>query len=309
MYTIENIINTTITDEYKRQSILIINEGHERYIEKLCKTPHDFYLIEGIVDTQQWTFQDKPNNLHIQHQSYSDVKSIDLIITFNRAGLYEKAQEVSKSLHVPVVIVDMASSISKVPVPFFANTNITNSDIMIGRSGIVSVGCNPFITKSWLSNTTGFGTTIQLPYQEIDRSRAVNKILLDTILPEKYISSLPITVNDELFTIEPMEASAYLHLWQNITPLMIDCMASNIPVITFKSQEFNEIIEKEACILIDDINIVAQPGFLSEILRFDSITEIVDNAKKFTEEFTLDNFIDEWNSIFNYTQNHFYTRG
>jgi hypothetical protein len=140
-------------------------------------------------------------------------------------------------------VVDLASSVTKAPLPFFANVNVQDPNVLFARNGLLSVACTKLVKDSWLSQNTAFSTIIPIPHQPLIVEDERDKILIDKALPEQYLKTLPITVDQNRFTTDKAKGIVYLHLWQNITPLMIDCMAAEIPIVTFQSADFQEIVK------------------------------------------------------------------
>lgn len=311
MYLMQNIIQKAIDQKKDKLSVLILNEDNEEYIYNLSKLDHNFYIIQENGFTFNWRHNFIPNNL-IFVNNFRDfgIKEIDCIIVFDRINTYEKASLISKQYHIPIIVVDIASSLLKSKVPFFINAKIDNPNITYLRNGNVSVGISNFVTDSWHSYKQYFGTTI-IPITEPIISKSKEKILIDMWLAKDYIDNLPIKINSDNYTTNPENAIVYLHLWKNINPLMFQCMASEIPVITFNSEEFNEIIEEEACILLEDINVLNKPNFIEFILDFANEKNIIANAKNFINKRINEenNFTKSWNNLLSYVSNMHYLRG
>jgi len=303
MYTIENIIRTLDRKPEDKLNIILVSDNYDDYVERLCETGHDFYIIDA-----PWHRDNRPANLNIVSNG-SNLKGMDFIIVFNRAQLYESAGGMSGMWHLPLIVVDCASPMSKVQIPFFTTVNVNDEHMMTSRAGMVSVGTTQFITDSWLSPRTRFSTTIPIPHIQIDIEPNPTKVLIDKQLPQQYLESLPIEFVNERFTTAKEEAGIYLHLLQTVTPLMVDCMASKIPVVTFQSIEFNEIIEKHACIIMTDIAQAKQSTFVTGIRGLSHLPQVLDNAYDLVIDNTIDKFVSKWNRILNYTAQQFYLRG
>lgn len=309
MYIMENIIQKTISDNNRKLSILIVNQDNEDYIYNLSKLEHNFYIITEY--SINWKYDFLPNNLFfINNIKDIGIKTIDCIIVFDRFNTYEKASLISKNLHVPLIVVDYASSILKTPTPFFVNSKFNEENIAYLRNGNISVGMSDFVTKSWHSHIQYFGTTI-IPVTETIVSKNKEKILIDTWLSPDYVKNLPIKIDNEKYTTNPENAIMYLHLWKNINPLMMQCMASEIPVITFNSEDFNEIINEEACVLLQDIDMLNKSYFIKYILQFVEKQNITVNAKNYLNKRINEenNFLKSWNNLLNYVSNMYYLRG
>lgn len=311
MYLMQNIIKNALDENKDKLSILILNEDNEDYIYNLSKLNHNFYIVQENNFNFNWRYDFVPNNLiFINNYKNFAIKNLDCVIAFDRISTYEKASSIANQYHIPLIIVDLASSLIKNKIPFFVNSNIDNSNIIYLRNGNVSVGISDFVTKSWHSHRQYFGTTI-LPITEQIISKNKEKILLDMLLNKDYINNFPIKIDSDRYTTNPENAMLYLHLWKNLNPLMLQCMASEIPVITFNSDDFHEIIEEEACILLEDISSLNKPNFLQFILEFANKKNIISNAKNFIKKRVNEenNFLKSWSSLLNYVCNMPYLRG
>lgn len=296
MFKIENIIRSATRKAGDKLNILIFQEGNEDYIERLCLTGHNFYCISDYCTVFPWRRKEKPKNLHIYKEFIgSGVVSFDFIIVFNRTRMYEDAIKVSSVGHIPIIVVDTIGAMTKVPMPFFTTAQINNEAAMYARNGIVNIATTEIVEESWYNVNTSFAYTIPIGGNE--QVLSGEKILIDPTLPKEYLESLPINVLDgSKYTTKPYNVKCYLHLWQNITPLMIDCLCSDIPVITFKSLEFQELIDNNSIHIIDNL------------LDFEYVNLNGIGTKYDKEKNDMSNFIKEWNNIFNNFISGYYTR-
>ena len=298
MYPIENIIRKLNYKADQRLNILLANDADENYISRLCELPHNFYLIEP-----KWEFSTVPPNLKLFTQGE---RAFDLAIAFDRVNGYQKGLQICNASHLPLIVVDMASLMLKVPRPFFTNVNVKPDVELLQFCGNVSVGSTSSISESWNSQFTNLSTTISIPATPFVSNGS--KILLDESLPKPYIGTLPIKIDDR-FTTNKEEVAAYLHLWQSPTPLMIDAMASRLPVITFRGPDMTEIMEARACIVVKDIKHISDPKFLEQLLTIDHLQEVLDNAQNFVKDNTYETFITKWRRVLQYTSRQIYIRG
>lgn len=302
MFVIENIIRKLTVTKNDKLNIIVYNDGNEDYINRLCWLDHNFYIQNG------YNLPTKPYNLF--NGLDQSVRAYDAIIVFNRANMYDHAKQLSDKNHIPIINVDLVGSNSLLPIPFYTNVNMENAAALYQKSGTISVAASKEIYESWSNASIGLSTTIQIPSIQLNPQQP-QSILLDPQLPNEFVQSLPITILEPLFTTNIDRAAVYLHLWQHITPLMLDCMASNIPVVTFKSVEFNNIIESKACIIIDDIKYFNVPNILQQLLAFKNLDVIKRNAVEYIEkrDTNKQDFIDRWTRIFNYVKKNIYMRG
>ena len=245
MYTINNIVQSALRKSDDRLSILVLNEHYDDYIKRFEYLDHDFYLANDMYGVPQWASPLGFNNIHIANRLQDHCLShIDAIVVFNRAGLWERAKQLSDTWHIPLIVIDITCSANHVPLPFFATVAVNNPPQLFQRNGHVSVGITEDVANSWQSPYQSLSMHIPIAPMPIQRKENADKILIDTSLPQEYIDSLPFVASPDKFTTDPTEAKIYLHLWRNVTPLMIDCMASDIPVITMSDQDFVDIINK-----------------------------------------------------------------
>ena len=310
MYTINNIVQSALRKSDDRLSILVLNEHYDDYIKRFEYLDHDFYLANDMYGVPQWASPLGFNNIHIANRLQDHCLShIDAIVVFNRAGLWERAKQLSDTWHIPLIVIDITCSANHVPLPFFATVAVNNPPQLFQRNGHVSVGITEDVANSWQSPYQSLSMHIPIAPMPIQRKENADKILIDTSLPQEYIDSLPFVASPDKFTTDPTEAKIYLHLWRNVTPLMIDCMASDIPVITMSDQDFVDIINKQACVLIQDLQIVGQTTFLEEIAGFPQLGKITERAKEYANQTNMEEFKNSWESVLRYATNNAYVRG
>jgi len=235
------------------------------------------------------------------------------MIVFNRLGQWEKAADISQAWHVPLMVVDMTNFQTKIQHPFFTNFHIDKPEVLHNRGGCISIASSEFATNTWTSQNSMLSATINMPHNDVNRTVTIkdnNQIAVDVDLPQQYINSLPISLDDRVFTQLLSKSCFYLHLWQTITPKMLEAMALGIPVITFKSVDFQELMQQQAIILIEDIGIMAQPAIVNELKQFKKNGDIISNAKRIVlADHGSDAFVESWTKVFEYSRNLFYTRG
>ncbi len=307
MYPIENIIRNSFKKQNEKLSILVINDNNNDYVERLAyELDHTFYVIQhGCV----WNKSTKENIILCGNVNEISNRYIDLIITFNRLAGYEYAEKVSLDGHIPIITIDTVSGLLKAPVPFFTTINFTNIDKIALRNGEASIGTSEYVSRSWHNPYQNLSLSIPILAKKIKTTQTAKKILIDSSLPKEYIESINLNLNEK-FTNNPEEACIYLHLWQNVTPLMLDCMNSDIPVTTFQSKDFDQIIEQKACIVLQDLNQVNSDNFIDSIMNFKYTDIIKKNALSYVKN-NLDNknFRENWNKVLYHTCNKCFIRG
>jgi len=267
-------------------------------------------VLEDLVKNHQWPIDKSYRNLHItQINNINNSINFDCILVFNRASSFETAYNISQIYHLPIVVVDMVASMHTAPSPFFTSLKITNASSLFGRSGDISVGCSQKISHSWISSSTKLSVTANYAGEQFDINNSnKEKILIDPTMPLPYLHSLGIDPKNSNFTSDKTSCRLYVHLWKYITPMLIDCMVSGVPVVTFKDPELEEIINYKSCIIINDVSLINNNEFITNILNFDNLQSIIGNAKIYTQDIQ-NNFLEVWTAIFQYICNIHYTRG
>jgi len=311
-YPIENIVRGCTRLPTEKLNILLLNAEYDDFISRLCLLPHHFFMFQEHHAQPVWHGLPMPDNLQIYKKANDCPRThFDFIIVFNRADSYVLGKKLSDTLHVPIIVVDIASYDLKVPTPVLAHHNITDPNELVHHNGIIDVGIKHEVTQSWLSSSTEFAITIPFPTMKytINPFMDAGKILIDSSLPKEYLQSLPFDINSPMITTQKTQAVLYLHLWQNMTPLMLDCMANNLPVVTLESTDLQTIMQQEACVLIEDLQVVSQTKFLEEILQFEMLQKAKASAKAYVEQYhNIKTFKFLWQQAFKYARKGFYMR-
>lgn len=307
MYTIRNIIESASENTKQKLDVLIVNEFDDSYVESLCLTNHNFYMLESIDDMpKQWNSETKPYNLNIV-RSLSEIRSLDCIVCFNRGNAFNVADKISSVYHVNLINVDFASSQLIFPSPINSQVNIEINEA-IARQGAITVGISKNVTASWVNQLTGFSITIPHYYDRFESVRT--KILIDPNIPQETLSTLPIQLDSSTFTTNKNEACAYMHLWTNQNKLMIDCLASSIPVMCLDSPDMKDFALNKACIILPSIEQLNIPNLKEQLMSVAESNNIATFGLNYIEK-VHDNsfFLECWDKLFRYASNLMYLRG
>jgi len=299
MFAVENIIRSLEKKERKR--IVVFGDYEADYIRQLAKyVDHDFIHITNI--NPELNMQDFGHVKVYENEMVAPLRSIDLVMCFNRVNTYNKAKQFSNIWHVPIVVIDTSSSFLSAPCPQMANLNINNEDLLFSQEGCFSVGVNEYITDSWSYQDRGLAYTVEPVAEKIER-KTKGKVLIDPELPKEYLDSLNF-ITEEYFTTNLEEATCYLHLWKNVNTLLYKCIASEIPVIVLDDQnDLKDLYVNQACILMRNIEAAKWP----EIIKMAENTDFA-KAKEYVKDFTAEKFKQRWESILSVTSNIFYKR-
>lgn len=295
MFLYENIVRSVTRNKGDRVKLLAINDSQDEYIRRLSSLHMiDMYMAEDTCPTKQKvegadvTYSYKLDNLGERY--------LDAIIVFSRIQSFEYAQRLSHQLHLPLIVVDFASYDARATLPFFGNINLEDPEILKQHHGQVTVGISNDICNSWMTTNMGINTIIRIPHRFMKVDDNADKILLDKNLPKEYINSLPFQVTPDLFTTDPQDAKIYLNLWQQEKPLMLNCMASGIPVISMESHDLKHLINNEIIVKIESVDKINRSWF-DEIKNFEGLETAKNNANLYRKEYTIEQFEEDWNRI------------
>jgi len=288
----ENIVRAATRKEEDTKHIIVINEQYDELVKRICLTGQEFYILRGS-NSVAWNSLEHPHNLHIVNNLITACRrSFDFILCLNRANCYEEALRLSTVLHIPIIILDMTSSASKIPRPALSKINFPNMHLLEHRSAICYVGLSSIITESWsVTPNESFKTTIPLFPMTLNHSG--DKILLDRSLPPEYYSQIKVDISNPKFTGNIEEAGAYLHVWENITPLLIDCIGSKLPVVSLGNMppELSDLT----------INHIHSPDLLYSL----DVKQLKVSDQNTTTQFE---FVQSWNNLFKFINNFFFKK-
>lgn len=313
MFAVENVIRSATRKAKDIKNILIVNEMQDYYINDMCQSlrNNNFYIIQGLLETNQWSLGQKPFNLNVLNDDQQELPStLDFIICTGRGMAYEQAMNLSKLWHLPLIVLDVVNSKTKVPVPLGITANILEQNMLLQRNGFINVSTSESIKESWINNNQGMSLTIEPYAKRFEHALPQNgKILIDKTLPSQFINELPFNLNKQIFTTEKAEACIYIHLWQHITPLVLDCMASEIPVVCIEQPELQEFIDKKSIITLPDVIQFGNPNLIKEIFNNPNTKTVINNAMILSSSYTKTKFVDQWSNLFAFANNLCYYRG
>ena len=314
MYLAENAIRSAIRQDTDPLNILVVNDSSFDYVERMASymTNHKFFMVQSVDNKQpQWERDIIYDNLRY-YNNFGEIDEMyfDLIICFNRLDAFTIASKISRLHHVPLINVDFASSHTRYPVPF--GGSLMTQDSLINNRGLISVGSTEFITDSWRDDDSIYKSsfTIGLPHRTFNKNPNAHKILLDKGLPEDFYRSLSIELDANLFTSDINEAAVYCHFLSNPNCLLLDCMMSEIPVLTFDSPDINEYSQKKLLLLMNEPEQMVKPNFVPEVQGFAQKNNLTTLAKEYIKENNKQaDFKNKWDNIFKYCASTFYQRG
>ena len=290
----ENIVNRALR---KTNSLFVINDGADRYIERLSYLKRKIYLANDISDIRQYCGS---NSLYIRNVPLNRIPfdEVTCILVFGRSRLYQLARTISMQHHIPVVIIDRAGTHAQVVRPFFTTPTVSKEELTSVAPDMI-VGVTKLVSQQWRQvNPFAIHIAINPPPIPIVRTNPT-KILVEDLVPDGYLEAHHFP--KELITRNPQEAAIFLHLMEHTTELLIDCFASGIPVVTFESPELDEYAKHKCIIKIDSIQAVHRHNFIAQIEQAAAYHSTINNAKEYIKyAFTINNFLQRWEAVLNY---------
>ena len=141
-----SILRASTRDPNEKLNILTF-PTHERYETGLAKTGHNFYAYraEGIKDWNE-TYAPLPENYTLLNPNMGNAQlpthvDFDLVLSQNKFGQFQKAQELAALLHLPLVSLEHT-----LPVPEWGD-NIMNA--VQNMRGNVNIFISSFSIGEW----------------------------------------------------------------------------------------------------------------------------------------------------------------
>ena len=146
---------------------------------------------------------------------------------------------------------------------------------------------------------------------DIGKESILDKKNLVTKIGEVFLSILGsgLNLDGNIFTVNPSEAIAYMHLWQTKTPMLYRCMSSKIPTLVFDEKEFSDLLNKKTCILSNNLSESLTRKGIEAFLSSKYLSETTEKAYNYMLENTLENFSEKWNNILDHVCNKPIIRG
>ena len=316
MIAVNNIIRSVqrITDTSTNKfNILTICRNNEKYINLLCQSPHNWY----VLDSHPWNslIARRPENLFTL-TAHSN--PLDCIVCYARAEQYEEAQNIASKFHIPIVLVDMCSQ------PLIRPHNIVETlqprnPASLYRKPALSISGSSSIQESWNKDSVsvvipiGIDTNIYKPEQDLNEvlisidnnvnsqvgAEISNRLIGYRILPTDHEDiETSITVNKTHY---------FINTQSTVTIKTLEAMAAANVVICIKNQDTETIIEHEKTgILIDSLDSL---GPVVEYLeKSKDLKSKIGNAarKKVISDHPLEDFISKWTNVFTMIKASFY---
>ena len=296
-------------------NIVTICKNNEKYIALLAKTLHNFHMPSNNV----WNsaIEKRPSNVY-SVSSTTHFEPFDYIMCYDRAEQYEEALQISRNLHIPIILVDMCSRPLIRPAHILEIMNPIDLNVL-DRNVALQVYSNHHIEMSW-RNSDKLSTTIPIG---IDVDKFQNQQLDQTLISidnntvpqvgaqigrqiQNSYTVLP-TDHENLEDITLNKTRYFINTYKSITIKTLEAMSAGNVVISLRNTDTESFIQhQETGILIDNIEQLNET--IESLEKSNTIRiKIAQQARqKIILEHSIENFLNKWSVAFNLAQSTFF---
>ena len=318
MIVVNNIIRSvkraSMSSNIKKFNILTMCQNNEKYISLLAKTQHNFYTL--VEEPWNNLIETKPPNVQSINLLFDD---LDYIICHNRAEQYDRAQSLSKQLHVPIILIDMCSATLIRPQHLLEGLQVKNIELL-NKQPALRVCNSEYIQKSWEATNSiiipiGIDTNKFQPTQtEHKTCIAIDNNTIEqlgAIISSQFENQYEIVPTDHnnLNEIALNKSRYFINTNKTITVKTLEAMAAGAVAICLQNPDTEHFIENfETGILIKQISDLSS---IVKSLETDKASIRIKISKaarqKIINEHPIEQFISKWNQAFSTIQSVFYT--
>tara|TARA_R110000751_G_scaffold214454_2_gene317927 strand:- start:1343 stop:2296 length:954 start_codon:yes stop_codon:yes gene_type:complete len=312
-----NILRSvTRTPESRFRCISFCREN-EKYISLLSKCNCDIYVVrqEGLSDWKN-SISPAPDNVFVLNTDLHScsVSYFDFVLCHGRLQEFDAANNISASLHIPLITIDHVSKriFQKIPL----HTSVNPSNYLEGRVGKVNVALSEDIKTSWTSATHGISITIPTFVGEdsFETKEDRKGFLFDNNVPSQSISPMENIFSSFNCTPrfhqdkaeKPGDFKYYINTWNNIDNKTLEAMAASCICISPKTPETEQVITHgENGLLYSGMSDLNKIMTECKSGKWDSIGS---NSKEYILNNHADEktFIDKWKKVFSYASSSFF---
>ena len=313
-----------ITDSFN----ILTFPTHERYETLLCKTGHNFYSYraDGIKDWNT-SYAELPENYHLLNVDLEEDQiplnlDLDLILSQNKFGQYQIAQQLSNMWHVPLVSLEHT-----LPVPNWPPETLQSTHYMRGH---INVFISEYSIDRWQwenSDDTvvihhGVDCDLFKPDLSIERDDHILSVVNDWInrdwccgftLWQRVSHKLPtLVVGDTPGLSEPAKSTEELvKNYQTSRIFLNTSTISPVPTALLEAMACGCAVVSTATCMIPEIITNGVNGFISndekeleqyliDLLNDEELAQkLGDEARKTIENrFSQHQFVKNWDNIF-----------
>ena len=315
MLPVNNILRSVYRASNKdpKLNILTLCRNNEKYISLLAQTGHDFYLPYEHRWNQ--SIEAAPANVYPLRWD----SDLDFIICYDRAEQYMEAYNLSRQLHVPIILIDMCSEDLIRPHSILEGLKARDKNALI-RKPILRVCNSKYIHNSWNNDSVSITIPLGIDCDRFYLKEKSNEIAvaLDNntsaevggVVSNNLANAYKILLTDQPDHGNPTVIDTHYFINSNttITIKLLEAMAAGNVVICLKSNEMESFIQhNHNGVLINSIDDLSNTIKTLENTPNKSV-EIGNNARShILENHSLENFIKKWKTAFSMVKSSFYT--
>jgi glycosyltransferase involved in cell wall biosynthesis len=319
--SVKRIVN--ITNDSKKKYKILTFPTHERYQTQLCKTGHEFFEF-NLSGQKKWNLNQCPfpkNYYSLPENNMCSYIDYDFILSQSKFWQFQTAAKINDILKLPIISLEHT-----VPLLGFQDPNAINS--MRNMYGNINIFISEFSQKSWNIPVDshivkhGIDTNIFKPLDFIQKQKHVLTIANDfknrdyclnytgwknvtSGIETKLIGDNPglsVSAPIEILVQEYNKCGVYLNT-STLSPIptsVLEAMSCGCAVVSTATCEIPNIIQNGYNGYISN-NEDELKKYIKHLLdnEEERIT-IGQNARKtILENYSEDNFINNWNEIFN----------
>lgn len=321
-----SFIATKINAKPKRKYNILSFSTHEAYQEAMAKTGHNFYLLQP-KGQKQWNekFRKVPNNCFLIQSVDKIPKDIDFMISQERYSQIQSMLSLSNIIRVPVIHIDHVEPIKNEHFNFL-KSHIADKHVFITQhnmeswetSGeVINHGIETEVFKGWKPNKSK--TVVYTVNYLKDRDffcgwkewnyirDGVSKIdpTINFILigENPGISS---TISDPSELAKKLNScSCYLNTskFSPVPMSLLEAMSCGMPIVSTRHQQVAKILNENNSISSNDLDELVKA--VVDICNTETKYSVMGNNARqlILESFSMNDFINNWNRIFNETYN------
>tara|TARA_R110002110_G_scaffold113360_2_gene281530 strand:- start:586 stop:1548 length:963 start_codon:yes stop_codon:yes gene_type:complete len=317
MFVISNILRSVTRTPESRFRCLSFCRENEKYLDLLSKCNCDIYIVrqDGLSDWKN-SISPAPDNVFVLDADLHncDVSYFDFVLCHGRLQEFDAANNISSSLHIPLITVDHVSKriFQKIPL----HTTVNPNNHLEGRVGKINVALSEDIKTSWTSATHGISITIPtfVGKESFETKENRKDFLFDNNAPAQSIAPIQNVVS--LFNCvprftpdkveKPGDFKYYINTWNNIDNKTLEAMAASCICMSPKTPETEQVIKHgENGLLYENIADLKKVMTECKSGKWDSIGS---NSKEYILQNHADEkaFIDKWKKVFSYASSSFF---